>query len=51
MIGAAPFNRDCADVFSGTSALKCSNLTRKLRLTIGDTLAHLSRRICNIVRP
>ena len=51
MIGAAPFNRDCADVLSGTSVLKGSDLTRELRSTIGDTLAHLPRRICNIVRP
>ena len=41
IIVTAPFNRDRADVLSGTSVLKGSDLTRELRSTIGDTLAHL----------
>ena len=40
IIVTAPFNRDCADVLSGTSVLKGSNLTRELRSTISpDVLA------------
>ena len=40
IIVTAPFNRDRADVLAGTSVLKGSDLTRELRSTIGDTLAH-----------
>ena len=41
IIVTAPFNRDRADILSGTSVLTGADLTRELRTTIGDTLTHL----------
>ncbi len=40
IIITAPFARDRADVLSGTSVVTGVELTRDLRPTIGDTLAH-----------
>ncbi len=40
IIVTAPFERDRADVLSGTSVVTGTALTRDLRPTIGDTLAH-----------
>ena len=40
IIVTAPFERDRADVLSGTSVVTGVELTRDLRPTIGDTLAH-----------
>jgi iron complex outermembrane receptor protein len=40
IIVTAPFERDRADVLSGTSVVAGTELTRDLRPTIGDTLAH-----------
>jgi len=40
IIVTAPFERDRADVLSGTSVVIGTALTRDLRPTIGDTLAH-----------
>jgi len=40
LIVTAPYNRDREAVLSGTSILTGEALTRQLRLTIGDTLAH-----------
>jgi iron complex outermembrane recepter protein len=40
LIVTAPYNRDREAVLSGTSILSGVALTRQLRLTIGDTLAH-----------
>ena len=41
IIVTAPFNRDRQAVLAGTSVLTGVALTRELRTTIGDTLAHL----------
>ncbi len=40
IIVTAPFERDRADVLSGTSVVTGAELTRDLRPSIGDTLAH-----------
>ncbi len=40
IIVTAPFERDRADVLSGTSVVTGTALTRDLRPSIGDTLAH-----------
>ncbi|UVO55197.1 TonB-dependent receptor [Sphingomonas sp. SUN039] len=40
IIVTAPFERDRADVLSGTSVVTGTELMRDLRPTIGDTLAH-----------
>jgi len=40
IIVTAPFERDRADVLSGTSVVTGTGLTRDLRPTIGETLAH-----------
>jgi iron complex outermembrane recepter protein len=40
IIVTAPFERDRADVLSGTSVVTGTELTRDLRPTIGETLAH-----------
>ncbi len=40
IIVTAPFERDRADVLSGTSVVAGTALTRDLRPSIGDTLAH-----------
>ena len=41
IIITAPYNRDREAVLAGTSVLTGTALTRELRLTIGETLAHL----------
>ena len=40
IIVTAPFQRDREDILSGTSVLTSTELTRDLRPTIGETLAH-----------
>jgi iron complex outermembrane recepter protein len=40
IVVTAPFERDRADVLSGTSVVTGTELTRDLRPSIGDTLAH-----------